>query len=91
MSEFDRALTQLQEIQSRIVESTRFRGIGADLNLATAGVVAVLALAQGIWPRVLLSSDLTYVAIWSLVLVISCVLACFDESRMPPTACKKKR
>ncbi len=78
MTEFDNALSQVHEIQARLAESTRFRGIGADLNVFTAALALCAALAQVIWPQVLQPDPLSYIAVWLVVLVLSTLAVCID-------------
>lgn len=78
MKEFDHALSQLHEIQARLAESTRFRGIGADLNIFTAALALCTVLAQLMWPRVLQHDPLTYISVWLVVLVVSSLAVCVD-------------
>jgi len=70
VNEVDNALSQLREIQTRLAESTRFRGIAPDSNAVSGVLVLLVAAAQGRWPQWLQPDPTGYVAVWATVISV---------------------
>lgn len=71
MKDVDLALTQISTIRAQLAASTRFLGLAPEFNLLMGVFAVLIAAAQSFRPEVLANDNLTFIAVWAVVLVAS--------------------
>jgi hypothetical protein len=79
VSDVDRALSQVADIRAQLAASTRFRGIGPELNALTGLLALLVAMAQSLWPQWLFHDNMDYVGVWAAVIIASGLVVAIES------------
>ncbi len=71
MDDIERALSDITDIRSQIVDNRRFRGFGPAVTALTGCLALALAALQHLWPRVFAESQFQYVSLWIGLAIIA--------------------
>ena len=74
MSDFDRALAQINALRSQMAKATEFRGYGPVTFAVTGAVAALAGLAQGRWLSDPAAHATAWLALWMGVAAISAAI-----------------
>ena len=75
VDEVERALSQIADIRAQITASSRFRGFAPEAMAFNAVLTFGVALSQTLWPQVLASDPVRYVAVWGVTLGLATVIS----------------
>lgn len=74
MSDFDRALTDIVKIRSRLAASAMFQGFGPVVIASTGALAIAIAALQDVWPVLFAPDQQGYLICWIATAVICAVL-----------------